>query len=401
MRRALLALCCASALASCGANSSAVPATNTTLQKPASAAVLFTVIVPRGTVSTQGKKTPKYVSPATQSIAISATAGGSTTSNTSNCASSQCSVTLEAPVGFDAFVISLYDGTNGTGNLLSTGSTSQYVLAGTSNTINITFTGVAVKIAIQASPSWLRVGSIGSSNIAVSALDADGNIIVAPGAYSSPIALSLSSASSVATISPASITQPGQGAVLTYLGVNAPGTTITASTPGLASAQVTVAFTTSSPTPSPTPGGTPTPTPGGTPTPTPTPTPGGTPTPTSAPTATPTPVPTATPTATPAPTPTPASPIGITPYRLNFYGAGNAYSQTFNVSESGYSGTFTESDTCNGTIATLSPTSAGGPSAAFTVTPQGAGNCTLTIKDSNGNSAAVSVTVTISQGVIN
>lgn len=89
---------------------------------------------------------------------------------------------------------------------------------------------------------------------------------------------------------------------------------------------------------------------------------------------------------------------------LNFYDVGAAFSQTFNVSESGYLGTFTETDNCNpgaGTIATVAPGSAGGPNATFTVTPQGAGSCTITITDSNSHSAAVSIGVSLSQGVIN
>ena len=417
MHRILVALCCVSLFAACsgGGNMASLPAASPPQALPASSApVAFTVIVPRAATASARSAKPKYVSPSTQSIAISvASAGANATTNTANCAASQCTVNIEAPIGYDSFTISLYDGQNGSGNLLSTGSTSQSVIAGMNNAIGVTFNGVAAKIALQGNPASLPAGSIGTSTITVTGMDADGNIIIAPGGYASAITLAVSNASGTASISPVTIAQPGQTATLSYDGRPASGATITASAPGIATTQLTVAFT-GGPTPAPTSSGLPTPTPIPTAAPTPTLAPTTAPTPTAAPTSTPTstptptPTPTATPTATPVPTPvptaTPGSSIVITPSSLNFFAAGSAYNQTFNASESGYAGSFIETDTCNpgsGTIASVSTASASGPSATFTVTPQNAGSCTVTIKDSNGNSAGVTVGVTISQGVIN
>jgi hypothetical protein len=134
------------------------------------------------------------------------------------------------------------------------------------------------------------------------------------------------------------------------------------------------------------------------PSPTPTATPvGATPTPTATPVgATPTPTPTATPVAaTPTPTPTPTpGPVVPAPTSLAFTGLGAPNAQSVSVTESGYSGTFSEVDTCANiaTIATASPT--------FTVTPVAIGTCAITILDISQRHVAVAVTVTTSGLVV-
>lgn len=67
----------------------------------------------------------------------------------------------------------------------------------------------------------------------------------------------------------------------------------------------------------------------------------------------------------------------------------------FSVTESGYSGAFTERDTCNpltGEIATVAATTSG-PRGAYTVTPIGPGTCQITVSDASGGSTGVSVAV--------
>lgn len=148
--------------------------------------------------------------------------------------------------------------------------------------------------------------------------------------------------------------------------------------------------------PQPTP--TPTAAPSGQPTATPTPTakPSATPLPTPTPSAkpsttpVPTPTPTVKPTATPAPTPTPApGQLTTSTSALNFT---SAASQTFTAAETSYSGTFSATID-DPTIATV--TQSGN---TFTVTPKAAGTATITVHDANGQTHAVSVTVTLSNG---
>ncbi len=71
---------------------------------------------------------------------------------------------------------------------------------------------------------------------------------------------------------------------------------------------------------------------------------------------------------------------------------------SFNVSETGYTGTFTIGTCTQGgqTIATASPTTANGPSANITVTPVKAGSCTIAVSDTNGQTTNETVTVNTS-----
>jgi hypothetical protein len=89
----------------------------------------------------------------------------------------------------------------------------------------------------------------------------------------------------------------------------------------------------------------------------------------------------------------PVGTLTVTPSSVNILGTGSSYAVSLQVQESGYGGTFAESDTC-AQIATVSPTSGSGPSATFTVTGVQAGTCTITIADQNNQKQSVPVTVT-------
>ncbi len=104
--------------------------------------------------------------------------------------------------------------------------------------------------------------------------------------------------------------------------------------------------------------------------------------------------------AVPPPTTAPVSPLVLTPSTLAFLASGANAAQTFGVAETGYAGTFTETDTC-GATATVSAQSPSGPAATYTVTPLAAGACAITVRDANGQKATVAVGVTITQGGVN
>lgn len=119
-------------------------------------------------------------------------------------------------------------------------------------------------------------------------------------------------------------------------------------------------------------------------------------------TATPSPSPTTAPTPTPVPTPTPTptpNPLAVAPSSLALTGTGASNAQTLVVTETGYTGTFTESDTCS-TIATVTPSSGAGPSFTFTVTGVNAGTCTATFADTNGQHVTANIGVTTTGVVI-
>jgi hypothetical protein len=93
------------------------------------------------------------------------------------------------------------------------------------------------------------------------------------------------------------------------------------------------------------------------------------------------------------PTPPPPGP-SLNPTSLTFTSASG---QPLSVHEAGYTGAL-DAASSNAAVATVSPSSATGPHATFTVTPIGSGTCTIAVKDASGNSAAA--TVTVDNGVI-
>ena len=90
--------------------------------------------------------------------------------------------------------------------------------------------------------------------------------------------------------------------------------------------------------------------------------------------------------------------LSLSASSLDFTATG--YTLTFVASEAGYSGTMSaKSSDCNG-IATFSPTQGSGPQATFSVISVTAGKCSVTVSDTNGSSATVTVNVTTTTGTI-
>jgi len=79
------------------------------------------------------------------------------------------------------------------------------------------------------------------------------------------------------------------------------------------------------------------------------------------------------------------------PSNLTFNAVGAPYAQSLSVTETFYSGTWTETDTC-GSIASITTAD----HRLFTVTPRGAGSCTINVTDSNARSSPASIGVTTS-----
>jgi len=100
------------------------------------------------------------------------------------------------------------------------------------------------------------------------------------------------------------------------------------------------------------------------------------------------------PSAQPSPTATPSAAPQSSVASFDF--SSNA-ATTFTVTESGYTGAFRESDTCDpltGEIAAVSAVASPPPgSANYTVTPIGPGTCQITIDDDAAKSVAIPVTV--------
>src|SRR5579872_1660187 len=140
------------------------------------------------------------------------------------------------------------------------------------------------------------------------------------------------------------------------------------------------------PPPTQAPGQTPPPTQAPCQTPPPTQAPGQTPPPTQAPPPPQTP---------PPPTPPPPTANVTAPPSVAFSATGAAFAQNVAVSEKGYTGVFSASlGSCNG-IVSVSPAMS---ASLFTVTPQGAGTCSLMFSDAIGDMATTAVSVTTMAG---
>ncbi len=91
--------------------------------------------------------------------------------------------------------------------------------------------------------------------------------------------------------------------------------------------------------------------------------------------------------------------LNASPATVSIASLGASGAQTVRVSESGYTGTFSESSSCGGVtpIASFSATSGSGPSWHLVITGINAGTCVATIGNTNGESLAVPITVSITE----
>jgi len=202
-----------------GAGSPALPGAGGT--RPMADARLV-ITIPQRTGTSAGSRAPAYVSPSTQSLTVQIDGGTPTAQNLTpgspNCGvggplnALTCTVPIAATPGSHTFTFVTYDGLGGTGNVLSTNAVTQSIVANQTNSIDVTLAGVPASLQVNALP----VGTGVSGNIttgfqivgelslpfSVTTLDADGNIIIGPGAPT--IAASITGASTGSGIAVAS-----------------------------------------------------------------------------------------------------------------------------------------------------------------------------------------------------
>jgi len=179
---------------------SALPSGGGNYSGAAFSRVTVIIKLPRKTVAGASvRRRPLFISPSIASVIVTVSAAGSPTAPvTSNvvCTTAvppSCTVTaaILAPVEKqDTFTIVAYDGPNGTGNVLSQGSIVYPVAAGQALQIPIVLQGTVVSIvAVNVTNANPVTGSSATSNVTVTAADADGNVIA--GQYQAPLSLQL------------------------------------------------------------------------------------------------------------------------------------------------------------------------------------------------------------------
>lgn len=247
-------------LGACGGGGGSVstPSTGTgsgsgTVQQPGgsggagSGTLSFVVTIPPATTTSSSTKTPKYVSPSTASITV--TLAGQTTplatenlgsgapGCTATAAGTSCTVTVTAPVGSDTFSIATYDGPNGTGKQLSVAKVPASITASSTTSIPLALQGVVASVTALLGSSSVPVGAPASVSVTIVAYDANQNIIVGPGNFSSPVTLALTDPSGNTSLSTTSVPAPGTSVSLNYNGNSVTGAIVTPSingTPGTA-----------------------------------------------------------------------------------------------------------------------------------------------------------------------
>jgi streptogramin lyase len=224
-----------------GGGSTARPA-SVVPQAPAAskgtASVTFTMRWTTAPASVQ--RTPKYVPATARSVSVTVNGGVPQYLN-----APASTIVIDAPIGTDTFLFQTYDDQNGQGNVLSRASVTQNIVQGSANTVTAVLNGVVVSVVISLSNPSPNAGVPATVNVNVAAKDADGNTIVGPGDYSTPIHLAISDPASSGTLSLSTntIPNPATTATLTYNGGTLTSASVVATATGVSTAAATFAPT--------------------------------------------------------------------------------------------------------------------------------------------------------------
>lgn len=186
---AFVSIACMVLLASCaGSGRTTIPASG---QGVKTAQVRFTIALPTAAVAAKQRRL-QYVSGNTLSATVSVTTAGSPTvyTTTIGCdtVARSCSGTVTAPIGTDTFAVTLWSGSNGTGNALSTGTATAQIGAGVNPPVNVTFNPIvgSVKLTFGGAnpiPPFLDRVNRPSALLDLVATDPSGWTIVGPGNF--------------------------------------------------------------------------------------------------------------------------------------------------------------------------------------------------------------------------
>ena len=224
-----------------GSSPSLTPTTPSNPNKTAGmASVTFTMKWSSSTGSSSTIRTPKFVPATARSVSVTVNGG---TPQFLNAPAS--TLTIDAPVGTDTFAFATFDAQNGQGNVLSRASVTQAIAAGTANAVSAVLNGVVASVTIALSNPSPNAGVPATVNVNVAAKDADGDAIVGPGDYSTPIHLAISDPAASGTLSLSTTTIPNAAttSALTYTGGTLVSASVTASGTGITSTAATFAPT--------------------------------------------------------------------------------------------------------------------------------------------------------------
>jgi hypothetical protein len=189
----------------------------------ARAPVSFTLRWPER--AARSSRRPHFISPSTISVVVEVNPDGAapgpvTFANNPGVAGGTSTVAVDAPVGADVFVITLYDAAQTAGETVAAGNelgrvrVAQTIVANTLNTLNATVIGTVASVRIGPLPNQPNVlpqpgGAAGyelvgraPATFAVAPLDAGGNVIVQPDAPVSIVLAANPRSTGVLTVTP-------------------------------------------------------------------------------------------------------------------------------------------------------------------------------------------------------
>ncbi|HEY8322008.1 MAG TPA: hypothetical protein VIG46_09505 [Candidatus Baltobacteraceae bacterium] len=176
--------------------------------QPTGANATLTIAIPLPAAPGSSDRHPAYVSPSTTTLRVQVNTVNGVAPPAwvpadistplvvgGNCSVSggtkTCTVPVAAPAGVVNYTFTAGDGTNALSRL----TTDETMVQGTVNAVSVTLRGIVKTVAVSGATLVANAPPSGNSEIlSVSASDADGNTIVSPGNYDSPIGLTLGDA---------------------------------------------------------------------------------------------------------------------------------------------------------------------------------------------------------------
>jgi len=183
----------------------------------------FVIKVPPKTGTGTGRA-PAYISPSTQSVSMQVDTGTPIVTNLTpgspDCnvpaplSPLVCTLPLAVTPGTHTFTLTTFDGLAGAGNVLSTNSAPFTVVANQANVVNLTLAGVPASLLVEPGSGDAQIVGSGSAGfqftgevphtVVVLPQDADGNLILGPGAPTISASVTGASSASGLSVAPAS-----------------------------------------------------------------------------------------------------------------------------------------------------------------------------------------------------
>ena len=199
------------------------------------------ITVPRaGTATSSTTRRPRYVSPSSAKLLVAVNGGTTTTygltPSTPGCTvqvtTLLCTFAIPAPSGPDTLAMSL---TDGAGNVLSRNVVTATLAPGVATPVAVTLAGVPTSVAVvpganatvDGTKAPYHVAGLFAQPVEIEPLDADGNVIIGPGAPTITGA-TISAGSAYAAIASAQTTDPN-AYILRAVDGSAGGHTVTVS----------------------------------------------------------------------------------------------------------------------------------------------------------------------------